>query len=181
MKIFLFILVLIFSCFLPRRVPIMYHLIFLILLYYPNYPYDVFTAFLYCLFLQDLQTMYISKHWIAPSLLIGFLILYKYWNITSSILALILYVFPISIMYLLKKEWMGCADLYYISYFSIILGYQRLSVTLLISTLSALLFCLCFKKREVPFLSFLSIGVYISCICGYQIWYELFDIFWRCF
>lgn len=175
MKIFLFIIGVIFGYYLPQKVPIPYYICYLCLLFFPTFPNDVLTCFLYCLFLQDLQTMYISKKWIFPSLFIASLFLYQYWNISSSLVALIAYGLPVFLLFTFKKDWIGSADVCFISYFSLLLGYQRMSVAILISTLSALLFCVLFRKKEVPFLCFLSFGIYFSVLFGYRIWYAIFN------
>ncbi|MBQ0066183.1 MAG: prepilin peptidase [Firmicutes bacterium] len=177
MKPFLFFIILYYSSKLPRKIPIYIHLVFLLLLIPVHRMYVPLTALLYCLFLQDLETMYISKKWIAPSIMAGIFSLYSYWNLSSSLAALLFFFFPIFVLYRFKKDWIGSADVCFIGYFSLLLGYQRMSVALLIGTVFGLLFCLIFKKREIPFLCFLVVGVYISCLYGYQLWYVLFRFF----
>lgn len=159
---------------LPKKIPIVSYLVYFILIFHP-YPYNVLSCLLFCIFFQDLQTMFISWKWVFPSLFVAILFLSQYWNLSSSLIALLSYGLPIFILFILKKDWIGSADVCFILYFSILLGYQRMSVAILLATVSALSFCILFQKREVPFLCFLSVGIYISCFTGYRIWYGIMN------
>ncbi len=135
----------------------------LVLFHYLPIPIYV-SIFLYCLCIQDYYTYYISKKWILPSL--ALLIYFHPYSIgTSLIYGILSYI-----MY--RKHWMGMADVAYMFYFGLLIGYERMTIAVLISVIFGFLFFVLKKENMIPYLSCLSIGILFSLCKGYTLFYS---------
>lgn len=130
----------------------------------------VFQLYVCCIGFQDYETYYVSKQWVLFSviLIVCFLDSIYISGISFSIVA--------CLMYLCKKNWIGCADIGILFVFGLILGFKRMFVCLLIAIGIGLLFCILSKKKIIPFITFLCIGAYIAILKGFSIWYMIYGI-----
>ncbi|MDD7281079.1 A24 family peptidase [Floccifex sp.] len=126
------------------------------------------SLFLYCLAIQDGYTLYISKRWIIPSLLL-LTFFDSYSLFTGLFLGSVSYV-----MY--RKKWMGSADVLYMAYFGFLVGFERMMVALLIAVITGLVIYIKKQDKMIPFLSCLSFGILISLCKGYTIFYYLLNL-----
>ncbi len=130
-----------------------------------------FYIYLFGLACQDAKSMYINKWWILLS--IPFLFVFPI-HIYSSLLSIGYGI--IGYFFYKKMHWLGSADVYFFFYFGILMGYERFSVAICIGSVLGLGFALLFKKKQIPYLTFLTIGILISYACGYSIWYHCLQI-----
>lgn len=136
----------------------------------------LFIFYLLVVCIQDAKTMYFSKRWILPSLILGLLV-WKPYDLWGSLLGAILFGLPSLCMFHCRKDWIGSADVCFLFYFGWILGYERMIVAMFIALIIGFLWLglgkRFFAAKEIPFVSCLAIGVSISLFCGYRIWYSL--------
>ena len=146
--------------------------------------------FLYFLAKKDYVTMYIEKYWIFPSiLLLCFCSNYvPLFNRVCTSLVFLLVSGTIKIIRTeligkrmkegrLMKKWIGSADVCFFTFFGFYLGMERMLVALYISVLLGFLWIVYKKKHILPYLSCLSIGVWIAYLKGYTIFYFLINLF----
>lgn len=135
--------------------------------------------FLACLFYQDYKTMYIHRIWIVFSFLF-YLICKDYVGFKNSFLTGLFYFFVSGSMKYFKRNWIGSADVCFLSFFGFFLGFERMFVALEISLIVGFIwiFILKIQKKECicPYISCLCIGVYVAWIKGYTIFYLLCDL-----
>lgn len=129
-------------------------------------------VFLWCLFYQDYKTMYISKRWI-PLVFLFYLLSHSYISFIDSFCTGFFFLCLTGIMKYLHPNWLGSADVCFLTFFGFFLGYQRMFIALEISVMIGFIWMLVLymQKKEciLPYLSCLSIGVYIAWIKGYTI------------
>lgn len=139
---------------------------------------QAFLTFLYALFLKDFYTYYLSWKWCIPSfalILLWMFVLDK----PLSLWGALLYGIPSTGIHLWHKDWIGISDVFYLYYFGAMLGIERMMVACFTAVLTAIIFSFISKKKMVPFLSFLSIGILISYWKGYTIWTMIQTFFYR--
>ena len=78
---------------------------------------------------------------------------------------------------LIKSDWIGSADVCYLTFFGFYLGIERMLVALYISVLLGFLWILYKKKHILPYVSCLCIGVWIATLKGYTIFHFLINLF----
>ena len=78
---------------------------------------------------------------------------------------------------IIRTEWIGSADVCFFTFFGFYLGMERMLVALYISVLLGFLWIVYKKKHILPYLSCLSIGVWIAYLKGYTIFYFLINLF----
>lgn len=85
-------------------------------------------------------------------------------------LACFLFLLPIGFIKIVRPNWIGSADVFYIGLFSWILGVERMIVCMLVAI--GLSFCdvIFLKRRLIPFVSFLAIGFIVALLKGYTIY-----------
>lgn len=114
----------------------------------------------------DLYSGYFSWPWFLASLVLCFppFVFVKYeWNqLMGVLLALVLVPFW-------KKQKIGSADLMAIAVFGVLMGSERLIGMLIASCLSSLLAALFFRKKTLPFVSFLCFWTALFWCAGYTI------------
>ena len=71
-----------------------------------------------------------------------------------------------------RKHWMGMADVAYMFYFGLLIGYERMIIAVLISVIFGFLFFVLKKENMIPYLSCLSIGILFSLCKGYTLFYS---------
>ena len=130
-------------------------LFFMLIITFLIKPFQLSTVylvlFLYFLAKKDYETMYIEKYWI--------------------------FLFVSGIIKLIKSDWIGSADVCYLTFFGLYLGIERMLVALYISILLGFLWILYKKKHILPYVSCLCIGVWIAVLKGYTIFHFLINLF----
>lgn len=136
--------------------------------------YSVVLTVLILLFLQDMDTMYLCAGWLIPVCLVS--ALWCYFDpvlFTERLIGMFLYGVPAVIMHLLKKDWIGSADCIGLVVSGWVLGWERMIAAFMISAISAILWFIFLIVRKkgpyIPYISCLSIGVWISLLRGYTI------------
>lgn len=143
--------------------------------------YSIILAFFILLFLQDMDTMYFSYHWLFPVLgICAIWWVYDSVSIVDRILGMVLYGGPALIMHICRKEWIGSADCIGFLVSGWMLGWERMIVAFMVSVGIALIWSLVLylKKKEplIPYISCLCVGLWISLLRGYTIFYFFSDI-----
>ncbi|MCF0106731.1 MAG: prepilin peptidase [Holdemanella sp.] len=119
--------------------------------------------FLYSMAYKDYRSYYI--HPLCIPISIVFLVVQPY-HPPFSFLSLL---FGFVGIYFYSKQSMGSMDLYFLFYFGIYLGYERMIVSIFISIVIGCIFLLIKKEKLIPFITCLSIGVWISLLRGYTL------------
>lgn len=153
----------------------------LVLLFKPlNFANIYATCFLYALAFQDYKTMYISKLWIFPTILFYIFCTNEVLWINRIFTSLIFFIVCASMKYK-HPNWTGSADVGYLTFFAFFLGYERMLIALWISIFLGFIWMiiLSIQKKEciLPYLSCLSIGVFISWLKGYTLFYFILNLF----
>ena len=107
-----------------------------------------FVLFLYFLAKKDYETMYIEKYWVFPSILLLFFCS-SYVPLLNRICTSLSFLFVSGIIKLIKSDWIGSADVCYLTFFGFYLGIERMLVALYISVLLGILWIL-YKKKAYP-------------------------------
>ena len=111
----------------------------------------------------DWKDYYIPNFWMIVSL--GLCI-----GQSLDYLACFLFLLPIGFIKIVRPEWMGSADLFYIGLFACILGVERMIVCMLVAIGLSFCFLWVSKRRLIPFVSFLAIGFMVAWLKGYTIY-----------
>lgn len=135
------------------------------------YSMIIMFTYLACLFYQDKKTYYISKWWIIPTVLVTLIFNGRY-SIASSFL----FGVPCMILYFLRKEWIGSADVCFMFYFGLVLGIEKMFVCMFIAIFLGFIFLLFSKNKLVPFVSCLCIGAWIALLKGYGIYFSIYGM-----
>lgn len=93
-----------------------------------------FVLFLYFLAKKDYETMYIEKYWIFPSILLLFFCS-SYVPLLNRVCTSLVFLFVSGTIKLIKSDWIGSADVCYLTFFGFYLGIERMLVALYISVL----------------------------------------------
>ncbi len=125
----------------------------------------LFGLFLYCIGYQDYRSYYVDPKWILISIL--FLIFQPH----HSYLSILSFLYGFVSLYFYKKKQIGSMDVYYLFYFGLYLGYERMCISVMISVLIGILFYLFRKEKLIPYITCLSCGVWISLLKGYTLFY----------
>ena len=128
----------------------------------------LFESFLYGIAYKDYTSYYVNYYFIPVSIL--FLIFspfHTYFSILSGL-------FGCVGLYFYKKKGLGSMDVYFLFYFGLYLGYERMVVAIGISTILGILYGCIKKEKLIPYVSCLSIGVWISLLKGYTLYSLLF-------
>ena len=120
--------------------------------------------------------MYIEKYWIFPSILLLFFCS-SYVPVLNRIYTSLVFLFVSGTIKLIKSDWIGSADVCYLTFFGLYLGIERMLVALYISILLGFLWILYKKKHILPYVSCLCIGVWIAVLKGYTIFHFLMNLF----
>lgn len=104
-----------------------------------------FVLFLYFLAKKDYETMYIEKYWIFPSILLLFFCS-SYVPLLNRVCTSLVFLFVSGTIKLIKSDWIGSADVCYLTFFGFYLGIERMLVALYISVLLGILWILKSKK-----------------------------------
>lgn len=107
-----------------------------------------FVLFLYFLAKKDYETMYIEKYWIFPSILLLFFCS-SYVPLLNRVCTSLVFLFVSGTIKLIKSDWIGSADVCYLTFFGFYLGIERMLVALYISVLLGILWIL-YKKKAYP-------------------------------
>jgi hypothetical protein len=136
--------------------------------------YSVVLTVLILLFLQDMDTMYLSVKWLVPVFIAS--VVWCSFDpvlLIERILGMLLYGLPAACMHLLKKEWIGSADCTALILSGWVLGWERMIIAFMVSAVVGIIWFifLMLKKRAlfIPYISCLSIGIWISLLRGYTI------------
>ena len=131
---------------------------------------------LYFLAKKDYETMYIERYWIFPS--VGLLIFgYSYVPMFNRICTCLFFLIVSGTIKFIKPNWIGSADVCFLAFFGFYLGVERMLIALYISVFLGFLWILYRKKHILPYLSCLSIGVWIAYMKGYTLFYFLMNLF----
>ena len=106
-----------------------------------------FVLFLYFLAKKDYETMYIEKYWVFPSILLLFFCS-SYVPLLNRICTSLVFLFVSGTIKLIKSDWIGSADVCYLTFFGFYLGIERMLVALYISVLLGILWIL-YKKTHL--------------------------------
>lgn len=138
------------------------------------------TCFLYALALQDYKTMYISKVWIFPTMIFYVLCATEVGWINRILTSGIFFLVCMLMKYK-HTNWIGSADVWYLTFFSFFLGYERMLIALWISLILGFIWMivLYIQKKEciLPYLCCLSIGVFVAWLKGYTLFYFILNLF----
>lgn len=135
-----------------------------------------FILYLMALAIQDFKTMYISKKWISITILFSIILFrYSYVEFSNRLFGACTYGVVSLFMYIVKSNWLGSADVIFLFLFGFLLGYERMTVSMIIALTIGFIWILVLKKDKIPFLSCLCIGVLISILYGYSIYYHLIE------
>lgn len=132
--------------------------------------------FLYFLAKKDYATMYIEKYWILPSILL-LCFCSNYVPLFNRVCTSLVFLLVSGTIKIIRTEWIGSADVCFLTFFGFYLGMERILVALYISVLLGFLWIVYKKKHILPYLSCLSIGVWIAYLKGYTIFYFLINLF----
>ena len=106
-----------------------------------------FVLFLYFLAKKDYETMYIEKYWVFPSILLLFFCS-SYVPLLNRVCTSLVFLFVSGTIKLIKSDWIGSADVCYLTFFGFYLGIERMLVALYISVLLGILWIL-YKKTHL--------------------------------
>lgn len=127
-------------------------LFFMLIITFLIKPFQLSTVylvlFLYFLAKKDYETMYIEKYWIFPSILLLFFCS-SYVPVLNRICTSLVFLFVSGTIKLIKSDWIGSADVCYLTFFGLYLGIERMLVALYISILLGFLWIL-YKKKAYP-------------------------------
>lgn len=144
-----------------------------LLCYFPfSISRSIFFLYLECLLFQDAKSYYIGPEWILPTVML-LLIYFNFFPV--SILGACMFGVPCFVLYRVKSNWLGSADVIYFFIFGGILGVERMLVAVSIALICGFVWLLIKPNSLVPFCSCLSVGVMISILKGYTLWYTLMD------
>jgi len=136
--------------------------------------YSMVLTLLILLFLQDMDTMYLSVKWLVPVFIAS--VVWCSFDpvlLIERILGMLLYGLPAVCMHLLKKEWIGSADCIALVLSGWVLGWERMIIAFMVSAVVGIIWfiVLMLKKKAlfIPYISCLSIGMWISLLRGYTI------------
>lgn len=128
----------------------------------------VLWVYLIVLGYRDWKDQYISLWWIPPSLVV--FSLYPPTIDWEHVCGAFLFGLPGAYMYHFKEHWIGSADVCFLFFFGLILGYQRMIIAMLVALPLGIFWS--FRKRDVPFITCLCVGIWIAHRMGYKIWYH---------
>lgn len=135
--------------------------------------------FLFSVFYNDIKTMYFSKVWSLISL--PFLLCFPSVSFLNRCMSSLIFFLVSFCMYKFHRDWLGSADVCFLGYFGFCLGFERFLVALYISLLIGFiwLFVLYVQKKAciLPYLSCLSIGVWIAWMRGYTLFDHILNLF----
>ena len=120
--------------------------------------------------------MYIEKYWIFPSILL-LCFCSNYVPLFNRVCTSLVFLLVSGTIKIIRTEWIGSADVCFFTFFGFYLGMERMLVALYISVLLGFLWIVYKKKHILPYLSCLSIGVWIAYLKGYTIFYFLINLF----
>ena len=120
--------------------------------------------------------MYIEKYWIFPSILL-LCFCSTYVPLSNRVCTSLVFLLVSGTIKIIRTEWIGSADVCFFTFFGFYLGMERMLVALYISVLLGFLWIVYKKKHILPYLSCLSIGVWIAYLKGYTIFYFLINLF----
>ena len=112
--------------------------------------------------------MYIEKYWIFPSILL-LCFCSNYVPLFNRVCTSLVFLLVSGTIKIIRTEWIGSADVCFLTFFGFYLGIERMLIALYISVLLGFLWILYKKKHILPYLSCLSIGVWIAYLKGYTI------------
>lgn len=135
-----------------------------------------FYLYLFAIAINDWQTMYFSKWWVLPSLVI--LGLFFPVDLVSSCMGTFLFGGMSILLYHIHHDWIGVADVAYLSYFGFLLGYERMTIALLIGISIGLVYAYIRKAKTIPFLTCLSLGCLVAWWHGYELFYTMLAQIW---
>lgn len=132
--------------------------------------------FLYLLARNDYKTMYIEKYWIVPSTILLFFCSSYVSFLNRFITSLIFLLISGGIKYF-KENWIGSADVCFLTFFGFYLGMERMLVALYVSVFIGFIWIYIKKESILPYLSCLAIGVWIAYLKGYTLFYLIMNLF----
>ena len=132
--------------------------------------------FLYFLAKKDYATMYIEKYWILPSILL-LCFCSTYVSLFNRVCTSLVFLLVSGTIKIIRTEWIGSDEVSILTFIRFYLGKESMLVALNISGLLGCLWILYKKKHILPYLSCLSIGVWIAYLKGYTIFYFLINLF----
>ena len=135
-----------------------------------------FYLYLFAIAINDWQTMYFSKWWALPSLVILGLFFSVF--LVSSCMGTFLFGGMSILLYHIHHDWIGVADVAYLSYFGFLLGYERMTIALLIGISIGLVYAYIRKAKTIPFLTCLSLGCLVAWWHGYELFYTMLARIW---
>ena len=135
-----------------------------------------FVLFLYFLAKKDYETMYIEKYWIIPSFLL-LCFCSSYLPLFNRVCTILVFLLVSGTIKMIKPDWICISDVCFLNFFGFYLGIERMLVALYISVLLGFIWILYKKKHILPYLSCLSIGVWIAYLKGYTIFYFPMNLF----
>lgn len=101
--------------------------------------------FLYFLAKKDYATMYIEKYWIFPSILL-LCFCSNYVPLFNRVCTSLVFLLVSGTIKIIRTEWIGSADVCFLTFFGFYLGMERMLVALYISVLLGFLWILKRKK-----------------------------------
>jgi hypothetical protein len=134
--------------------------------------YTLISAYCALLCLQDHQTMYIDWHWKGLSILL-IAMCAAFAPAGYRLQGCLLFSLPAFFMHR-YFGWNGSADGWFLLLFGWILGLERMLICMLATLVCAFLYLAFTRKKQLPFLSFLSIGFLASLLRGYAIYATMF-------
>ena len=149
-------------------------------LYFPiSFSFLYGILFLAYLFYQDYKTMYIHPCWIFFTFLF-YVFCKDYVEFKNSLFTSFFYLFVSGSIKVVKKDWIGSADVCLLAFFGFFLGFERMFVALEISIWVGFIWMLILKVQKkdciCPYISCICVGVYIAWIKGYTIYYLLCNL-----
>ena len=131
----------------------------------PNVYYlTICMNYLLCISIKDYKTYSISILEQACSIIL-------FYPLHFHFISSLIFSIPSFILHK-KKQWIGQADVFYLFIYGLLLGYERLIVAVFLSILFGFIFILLKKEKMIPYLTCLNIGVFISLLKGYTIYYK---------
>lgn len=159
------------------NISIAYHLlwecfVFLSILLYGNSDFNL----LFCLgnillivAYNDYTSYYFSKVWLLLLPVIYLLLPFHRLYVGSFLCVACICV----LLYRFYSKYIGSADLVAICIVILFLGIERTIIAVIVSCVIGIGYFLIKKSQYLPFMSFLSVGIWLSILKGYTIWYKI--------
>lgn len=127
-----------------------------------------------CAWLQDWKTRWVSRSWLFALPLFFVPVFHEPLMLTSRFAGM---GYSLVALWFVWKGKMGEADLVCMIVMGAALGFERMTIALLAACLAGLFCLLFFRLDDVPFVSLLLAGFFLSLVSGFGLYHRLLLLF----